>query len=217
MQSKGLTEFKTEYSHSPSFEISGRVMILIIPMAIIALTERNVLIFARSSMFWVIAPHSVPYGIFTQVYPRTSMQALVKENASTVQSQETYLKRYENLTKRYGKARSEWERLQDERTRWSQRNKTMALYIHTLKKQPLYWRSGTTLYGLLWWRKLFFTEIRVLRLFSITWVRSKSKNRGKTTRSQNGWSCGFLLSDKMHTPKQPFVKKYIAQKCKRLW
>lgn len=42
MQSKGLTEFKTEYSHSPSFEISGIVMILIIPMAIIALTERNV-------------------------------------------------------------------------------------------------------------------------------------------------------------------------------
>lgn len=51
MQNKGLTEFKTEYSHSPSFEISGRVMILIISMAIIALTERNVLIFARSSMF----------------------------------------------------------------------------------------------------------------------------------------------------------------------
>lgn len=35
------------------------------------------------------------------------VKALVKENASTVQSQETYLKRYEDLTKRYGKARSE--------------------------------------------------------------------------------------------------------------
>ena len=31
------------------------------------------------------------------------VKSLVKENASTVQSQETYLKRYEDLTKRYGK------------------------------------------------------------------------------------------------------------------
>lgn len=49
-------------------------MILITPMAIIALTERNVLIFARSSIFWVIAPQSVPYGILTQVYPSTRIQ-----------------------------------------------------------------------------------------------------------------------------------------------
>lgn len=64
------------------------------------------------------------------------VNALVKENASTVQSQEAYLKRYEELTKRYEKARSELERLQDERTRRSQRDKAMALYIRTLKKQP---------------------------------------------------------------------------------
>ena len=32
------------------------------------------------------------------------VKALVKENASTIQSQETYLKRYEDLTKRYEKA-----------------------------------------------------------------------------------------------------------------
>lgn len=64
------------------------------------------------------------------------VKALVKENASTVQSQETYLKRYEDLTKRYEKARSELERLQDERLRRSQQDKAMALYIRTLKKQP---------------------------------------------------------------------------------
>ena len=46
------------------------------------------------------------------------------------------MKRYEELTKRYEKARTELECLQDERTRRSQRNRTMALYIRTLKKQP---------------------------------------------------------------------------------
>ena len=64
------------------------------------------------------------------------VKALVKDNASTVRSQETYLKRYEELTKRYEKARSELERLQDERTRRSQQDKAMALYILTMRKQP---------------------------------------------------------------------------------
>lgn len=64
------------------------------------------------------------------------VKALVKENASTIQSQETYLKRYEELTKRYEKARSELERLQDERLRRSQQDKAMSRYIRTLKKQP---------------------------------------------------------------------------------
>lgn len=64
------------------------------------------------------------------------VKALFKKNASTVQSQEAYLKRYEDLTKRYEKIRSELEHLQDERTRRSQRDKAMALYIRTLKKQP---------------------------------------------------------------------------------
>ena len=36
-------------------------------IGIIADTEREVLIFARSSISCVIAPQSVPYGIFTQV------------------------------------------------------------------------------------------------------------------------------------------------------
>ena len=42
-------------------------MIFNTPIAIIAATEREVLIFSRSSMSCVIAPQSVPYGIFTQV------------------------------------------------------------------------------------------------------------------------------------------------------
>lgn len=66
------------------------------------------------------------------------VNALVKENASTVQSQETYLKRYEDLTKRYEKARSELERLQGERTRRGQQDKAMALYIRTLKSSRRY-------------------------------------------------------------------------------
>ena len=45
--------------------------------AIIAATEREVLIFARSSMSCVIAPQSVPYGIFTHVYPSTSRQYVI--------------------------------------------------------------------------------------------------------------------------------------------
>ena len=61
----------------PSDSIRGTVIILIIPIAIIALTDRNVLICARSSIFCVIAPHNVPYGIFTQVYPRTKIQYVI--------------------------------------------------------------------------------------------------------------------------------------------
>ena len=61
----------------PSFPIKGTVIMLIIPIAIIAATEREVLIFARSSMSCVIAPQSVPYGIFTHVYPSTSRQYVI--------------------------------------------------------------------------------------------------------------------------------------------
>lgn len=52
-------------------------MIFNTPIAIIAATEREVLIFARSSMSCVIAPQSVPYGIFTQVYPKTRRQYVI--------------------------------------------------------------------------------------------------------------------------------------------
>ena len=64
------------------------------------------------------------------------VKAAVKENASTAQSQEAYLKKYKALTERYEKAAAELERLQSLRTARSQQDKKMALYIRTLKKQP---------------------------------------------------------------------------------
>lgn len=44
------------------------------------------------------------------------VKTAVKENASTAQSQEAYLKKYEALTERYEKAAAELERLQSLRT-----------------------------------------------------------------------------------------------------
>ncbi len=64
------------------------------------------------------------------------VKAAVKENASTAQSQEAYLKKYDALTERYEKAAAELERLRNLRTARSQQDKKMALYIRTLKKQP---------------------------------------------------------------------------------
>ena len=64
------------------------------------------------------------------------VKAAVKENASTAQSQEAYLKKYEALTERYEKAAAELERLQSLRTARSHQDKKMALYIRALKKQP---------------------------------------------------------------------------------
>ena len=64
------------------------------------------------------------------------VKAAVKENASTAQSQEVYLKKYDALTGRYETAAAELARLQDLRTFRSQQDKKMALYIRTLKKQP---------------------------------------------------------------------------------
>ena len=69
------------------------------------------------------------------------VKAAVKENASTAQSQEAYLKKYEALTERYEKAAAELERLQNLRTTQSQRDKAMSLYIRTLKKQPVVLRE----------------------------------------------------------------------------
>ena len=64
------------------------------------------------------------------------VKAAVKENASTAQSQDAYLKKYESLTARYETASKELERLQAERTRRSQQDKAMRLFIRTLKRQP---------------------------------------------------------------------------------
>lgn len=64
------------------------------------------------------------------------VKAAVKDNATTAQSQKAYLEKYEALTKRYETATMELERLQNLRTLRSQKDKAMALYIRTLKKQP---------------------------------------------------------------------------------
>ena len=65
------------------------------------------------------------------------VKAAVKENAVTAQSQEAYIKKYEALKTRYENAAAELERLQNIRTLRGQQDKRIALFIRTLKKQPL--------------------------------------------------------------------------------
>ena len=64
------------------------------------------------------------------------VKAAVKENASTVQSQEDYLRKYNSLSKRYEDAVGVLEKLKAERTTRQQQDKTMSLFIRTLKKNP---------------------------------------------------------------------------------
>ena len=64
------------------------------------------------------------------------VKAAVQKNASTAQSQDAYLQKYEALVKRYEAAAVELERLRDERAAREQQDQAMALFIRTLKKQP---------------------------------------------------------------------------------
>ena len=64
------------------------------------------------------------------------VKAAVQENASTVLSQEVYLQKYEALTKRYEAAVTELDRLKETRTMRERQDKSMALFIRTLKRQP---------------------------------------------------------------------------------
>ena len=64
------------------------------------------------------------------------VKSAVNANATTVQSQEAYLKQYESLTKRYEAATAKLDELKKERTLRSQQDKAIALFIRTLKKQP---------------------------------------------------------------------------------
>ena len=64
------------------------------------------------------------------------VKAAVQENASTAQSQEVYLQKYEALTKRYEAAVTELDRLKEIRTMRERQDKSMALFIRTLKRQP---------------------------------------------------------------------------------
>ena len=81
----------------------------------------------------IIAMHE--FGVDDNVVAEL-VNGLVRENASTAQSQDAYLRKYEALTQRYEAAKAELERLQKERTLRSQQDKAMALFIRTLKKQP---------------------------------------------------------------------------------
>lgn len=65
------------------------------------------------------------------------VKAAVKENASTAQSQEEYLKKYHSLNKRYEDAVGRLEKLKTQRTLRQQQEKAILLFIRTLKKNPL--------------------------------------------------------------------------------
>ena len=71
----------------------------------------------------------------TQVVAELVKEA-VQENASTAQSQDAYLQKYEALTKRYETAAAELERLKGIRAERERQDQAMALFIRTLKKQP---------------------------------------------------------------------------------
>lgn len=64
------------------------------------------------------------------------VRAAVKENASTAQSQEAYLKRYETLTQQYEAVTGPLERLQKERVLRGQQDKSVAQFIRAFRKQP---------------------------------------------------------------------------------
>jgi hypothetical protein len=64
------------------------------------------------------------------------VRSLVKENSSTAQSQEEYLKKYDSLNKRYEDLICELEKQKEERTSRQQKDKAMSLFIRALKKNP---------------------------------------------------------------------------------
>lgn len=61
----------------------------------------------------------------------------VKENAFAVQSQEEYSKRYDSLVSRYEKAVAKHEVLTAERTRRTERDKELHLFVEALRERPL--------------------------------------------------------------------------------
>ena len=64
------------------------------------------------------------------------VKATVKENASTAQSQEEYFKKYNSLNKRYENAVGLLEKLKAERALRQQQDKSISLFVRTLKKNP---------------------------------------------------------------------------------
>ena len=62
---------------------------------------------------------------------------LVKDNASTAQSQEDYLQKYDSLTKRYTDITDKLEKLRKEQALRKAQDKAILVFINTLIKQPL--------------------------------------------------------------------------------
>jgi site-specific DNA recombinase len=66
----------------------------------------------------------------------------VQSNASDAQWQEEYSKRYDSLVKRYEKAMAKHEALTTERTRRTDRDKKLHLFIEALRERPSAGRMG---------------------------------------------------------------------------
>lgn len=62
---------------------------------------------------------------------------LVKENASTPQSQDEYIKKYNSLSKRYEEEYKKLDKLQQDKELRKSQDKAMEVFIENLKKQPL--------------------------------------------------------------------------------
>lgn len=65
------------------------------------------------------------------------VKSLVKENASTPQSQDEYIKKYESLSKRYEEEYRKLENLQKDKELGKSKDKAMEVFIENLKKQSL--------------------------------------------------------------------------------
>lgn len=65
------------------------------------------------------------------------VRGLVKENASTPQSQDEYIKKYNSLSKRYEEEYKKLENLQKDKELRISKDKAMEVFIENLKKQPL--------------------------------------------------------------------------------
>ena len=62
---------------------------------------------------------------------------LVRENASTPQSQDEYIKKYESLSNKYEEEYRKLENLQRDKELRISKDKVMEIFIINLKKQPL--------------------------------------------------------------------------------
>ena len=62
---------------------------------------------------------------------------IVRENASTPQSQDEYIKKYESLSKRYEEEYRKLENLQKDKELRISKDKAMEVFIENLKSQPM--------------------------------------------------------------------------------